>query len=688
MNIRVLLLLYAGVVLCIPAITQPFIDRHVEIMESLAESAESDEDTQPDYESLLKELEYLHENPLNLNAASFSELQKLPFLTDFQIQSLLEYRNQNGVLLSLYELQLVHGFLEETILKMIPYVTVDEPVLAQSQNFKDIFKYGRTEITLSGHRTIEQSAGYVSTDTNQEIPVYPGDPWHYYAKSGFQSGNRIDLGVTMEKDPGETFFSGSNPSGFDFYSAHIMAHDIGMLKSVVAGDYRLQFGQGLTLWNGYAPGKSSLPLNVIKRQDPVKKFTSAEENNFFRGMAASLAVKKFTLTGFFSSKYNDANITDTLDTGMHAFSAFLFNGHHRTKSETRDEKSVRVGAFGGNITYRGNYLKVGFTGIKYQFNSYLEQSEKLYKAFDFYGRSLFNAGLDYTLTLHNMQIAGEVSYGHEAFATLHSAVFNAGKYASFSVLYRHFPASFYSLYSAAFAEGSGNSNESGFYLGTVIHPAPYWTVSAYSDLYRFPWLRYQVSAPSSGSDYMATIGYIPDKNMEMLLRFKLERKQVSSGLEDQNVDDLVWSVYKGLRYYFSYRYNDLLQLRSRIEYVSVNKEEEDPDRGFMFYQDVVCHFRKIPAILNFRYAWFDTDNYRSRIYMYEQQTLSSFTSTALYDEGYRTYIMMRYNFTGGLSCWIRLARTCYAEKTTIGSGYDLIRSNSRHEIKFQVLIRI
>lgn len=688
MNIRVLLLFIAVDVICNSAFAQPVIIKHAEIIESLVESMEDNDHVNPDYESFLEDLEFLHEHPMNLNTASFQDLQKLPFLTDFQIQSLLEYRNENGFLLSLYELQLVHGFADETISQMLPYVFVNVPEPKRTLDVKDVFKHVRGDVTLSSNRTFEKPSGYTTVDPCSGTTIYPGDSWRYYVKAGFQFGNRIDLGITMEKDPGESFFSGSNSYGFDFYSIHLMAQDVGFLKAIVAGDYRLQFGQGLTLWNGYAPGKSSLPLNVVKRQNPVKKFTSVEENNFFRGMASSIVTGKFTLTGFYSSKDNDANITDTLDAGVPAFSSFLKNGYHRTKAEITDEKSVHISAFGSNITYRGNNLKLGLTCVKYQFNGYLQQSEKPYKAYDFFGNSLFNAGMDYTLTLQRIQLAGEVSYGNQAVATLHTAVFDASKYASVAVLYRHFPPAYFALHSAAFSENSDNSNENGFYLGAVIHPAPHWMISAYADFYRFPWLRYNVNAPSSGKDYLATIGFNPDKNMEMLLRFRLERDQVNATSDDPNVRELIGSDYIGLRYHFSYRYNDVLQLRTRIEYVSARIEKTSSDQGFVLYQDVVCYFRKIPAILYFRYAWFDTDNYNSRIYMYEQQTLPSFTGTPLYDEGYRTYVMIRYNFVDWISCWIRLSRTCYAEKTTIGSGHDQIFSNARHEIKFQVVIRL
>ncbi|MBN1158236.1 MAG: hypothetical protein JXA61_02545 [Bacteroidales bacterium] len=83
MNVRVLLLISAGIGVCNPALVQPVIEKHVEIIESLAESAEVSEDGKADYESLLEELEYLYEHPLNLNTATLYELQKTVFPDGF-----------------------------------------------------------------------------------------------------------------------------------------------------------------------------------------------------------------------------------------------------------------------------------------------------------------------------------------------------------------------------------------------------------------------------------------------------------------------------------------------------------------------------------------------------------------------------------------------------------------------------
>ena len=42
---------------------------------------------------------------------------------------------------------------------------------------------------------------------------YLGDPNHLFARYNFSSGRNVRAGITMEKDPGEKFFSGNNKNG-------------------------------------------------------------------------------------------------------------------------------------------------------------------------------------------------------------------------------------------------------------------------------------------------------------------------------------------------------------------------------------------------------------------------------------------------------------------------------------------
>jgi hypothetical protein len=80
-------------------------------------------------------------------------------------------------------------------------------------------------------------------------------------------------------------------------------------------------------------------------------------------------------------------------------------------------------------------------------------------------------------------------------------------------VYRNYSKNFYSAYSNAFGESSTNNNERGLYSGIIIRPAKSWELDAYADLFKRPWLAYQVDAPSIGTDYLVQLNYRPKKNL-------------------------------------------------------------------------------------------------------------------------------------------------------------------------------
>jgi hypothetical protein len=687
MNIRYLLLATTGFVVFHPVTAQSLIPISPGIMESIIESVGSQVNESADYEELFNEIEYLQRYPINLNKAEKEELQKLPFLTDFQITSLFEYREENGSLLSIYELQLIYGFTSEVISMMLPYVIVTDQEQVADFRLNEIKSRSNHEVVLRTQRVMEKALGYSVFDSATGNMRYPGNPWLINARYGFEFKNQLRAGLTVEKDPGEDFFKGSNRNGFDFNSAFVMINDVRPLKSAILGDYRLAFGQGLTLWSGAAPGKSSLPMNIVKRQDAVKAFTSADENNFFRGVAAAITWGRFTFTGFYSSKKRDANITDSLAPDRICFSSFQENGYHRTLSERADEKSVREQVFGGNLIFRNNFIKLGSTLVRYQFDKYMEAGNDLKDINGFEGNNLLNWGIDYSLTLNNIQLFGETSFGNHYWATLNGTLLHINKFVSFSLLYRNYGAGYFSLHSAAFSEGSSDSNEEAIYAGLVIHPAAKWKISGYADFYRFPWLKFKLSSPASGSDYLLQVDYSPKSYVDMYFRLKYESDPEDELPDSQIIPEISEIQHTGIRYHISYRISEKVSMQNRLEIISVKPETTGASKGILLYQDVEYRVKKIPVVIDFRIAWFNTGSYNSRIYAYEHDMAAGFSFSPLYNEGYRSYVMFRYDITRQISCRIRLSQTNFFGNTTIGSGFDAIDANTRSDIKFQLSAR-
>ncbi|WP_373843503.1 ComEA family DNA-binding protein, partial [Bacteroides heparinolyticus] len=108
------------------------------------EQLSADAGEEHDWEDELQELSRLLQEPLNLNAATKSQLEQFPFLTDIQIENLLAYIYLHGQMQTVYELQLVAEMDKHTIELLLPFVCV-QTVKVESRRYpalKTILKYG------------------------------------------------------------------------------------------------------------------------------------------------------------------------------------------------------------------------------------------------------------------------------------------------------------------------------------------------------------------------------------------------------------------------------------------------------------------------------------------------------------------------------------------------------------------
>ncbi len=684
------ILTYLFYTVSLPA--QNFSYDNYESLEDLTEEIFSATDLQVDYTTLFEELYYYYENPLNLNTASYNQLKKLYILTDFQIQSLLDYIKENGAIMSIYELNYVYGFSQKEIRFLIPFVSLEPVGPDETLMFRDIYRKGQHEMILRAQRILEKQNGYLPVsdsvlNINPNTGRYLGDPNKVYVRYKYNVQNRIFAGFTAEKDAGEEFFKGNNRYNFDFYSAYLQLNDIGVFKKIHIGDYHLQFGQGLTLWSGLAIGKTVFASNIKRREAGIKRYASTDENVFFRGAASTVSSGDVDVTLFFSRKKRDANIVDTIKPGFFEFSSFQNTGYHRTPAENYDEKAISETAFGANVSLKKKYWSLGTTFINYKFGGEQRESDRVYNRFDFTGDEITNIGVNYDANIDKINLFGEATIGNNAWGMIHGAMLYLNSLVSFSAYYRIYQKDFYTHFGNALSENSSNSNETGFYIGTEAYPFKYWRISAYADIYKFPWLKYNINMPSTGTDYFVQLDFVPDKNFETYLRINSENEFENNTIEDTLISKPEEINKLKVRIHFSYSLGDNLQLRNRIEINRIRRENVSPENGYLLYQDIIYNFRRLPATIYFRYGFFDTDTYYSRIYAYENDLLYSYSIPPLYYRGIRTYIMLKYSFTRGIDLWLKYGRTTYSNRDYISSGLSEISGNTKSEIKIQLRVK-
>ena len=659
-----------------------------DIVEEIAENT----DEELDYTTLFNNLEILAENPLDLNTATAEDFREILFLNEYQIYSIIRYRTKYHGFKTIYELAFVEGIDDLTMKYLYPFVTISDEKPKDKTNWKKVFSYGHHTVLGRYQRVLQPKTGYNISDSILQIKPdksrYLGNPDKYYLKYNYSYKKKISYGFTAEKDDGEQFFRGAQKYGFDFYSAHFMLGDMGVLKKVIVGDYIAQFGQGLTMWTGMSFGKGSGVEGIIKKPRLVDKYSSANESAFMRGEAATIKLKDFTITEFVSYKSLDAGIAqaDTLTEEEDLVTSFLETGYHRTPSEVAKRHTIKEFVTGGNVTWQGQKMKIGATGVYYSYSNPINTNDKAYEYFNFSGKSNFNFGVDYLFNLHKINIFGETSMSpNGGIATVDGVTIDFVPEFKMSALYRYYSPKYQNMYAQGFSEGNKTYNESGLYIGAEILPVKHLRLNVFFDSWKFPWLKYGVNAPSTGHEWIAEATYTPKRNIEMIFRAKYETKQKNTS-EEANIKEIINYSTSKYRYQINITPNEEWKLKSRIE-VSHYHRPDSASWGFLVCEDLQYKPTKLPLTFTARIALFDTQDYNSRIYAYEQDVLYAFTVPMFYGRGTRLALVIKYDVTDNIDLWFRIANTYYADKTTLGSGLDEIQGPNRTEVKLQFRLK-
>lgn len=678
---------------------------NIEYITDQLENIAQTTDMNLDYSDLVDEYLYYAENPININSIENRKLVEMNILNEAQLRNLNSYITNYGGLFSVYELKSITGFDVQTIKNILPFIRVSSLHEKEKINFNDVFKYGRHQIILRYQQVLEPSIGYetpIDSATYKPGSAYLGTPQKYYLRYGFNYKNKVRIGFTLDKDAGEVFLKNQLPDSlenlvgkkvsnvFDFYSAHAYVSDLGILRKAVVGDYHLEFGQGLTLWSGLAFGKSAEGIEMKRYGRGIRPNTSANENRFFRGVAATIGLKNVELTGFYSYNNIDANIlaSDTLNE-EDAISSIIETGLHRTINELFDKDAINITAYGGRISYQHRFFQLGAIAFQTKLSRSLQLSDDIYKQFYFQGSNLVNYGFDLNIDLGKLSLFGEFSVSSNGGL---AGIGGVNAYLSerfiFTILYHDYGKDYHNLLAYPFSESSAFLNEQGLYFGFKAFILPRLSLSGYLDYYKFPWLRYQTDAPSIGSDYVLQLDYNPSRNTSMYFRYRNRNKQENYSDDYDYIPVLSDISRNEFRFFISYQPFDFLIFKNRIDFTSYEEEFEEKESGYLIYQDILYRPDVFPVEVTFRYALFDTDGYDSRIYTYENDILYAFSVPSYFDKGQRIYLMLKWRALEQLNIWFRIGRLVYSDRNTVGSGSDLINENHKTEIKIQLQVKL
>ena len=645
-------------------------------------------------------LTHLANNPLNLNRASGPELSAIPSLSPAVARRIVRHRQKHGAFSTVEELTTVKGLGRSTLRTIRPYVRVaagnrraDSGTTSYPSvpSAKRILNNLELDVLQRMTRELDLGRGYAQDTTRT---TFEGSPARFTTRIRLGFERRFQVALTLDKDPGEPFhWSPDNDTyGFDHVAGNLALHDWGRLETLVLGDFSVQYGQGVALWQGLTFGKGRDAVSPLVRSGRgIVPFQSTSENRFFRGAAASVALTNdLSLSGFVSRRHRDATLDSSMADATSPLPARTLStgGQHRTLSEIRRKGTFGKTTVGGAAEYRTSSLLVGVTGHHSWFDRPLRPPpDRPDERFAVSGTQTGMASVFANAYLNDYTLFGEVAraptgtYGGVLGAALdHEAGVQA------LLLGRRFPRAFSGLYNSAIGESGSTQNEVGVYAGISLQVAKRWRIGGYVDQYRFPWLRFNVPRPTSGLDTRLVVEYDPRPWLSSYVQLRAEREEASTehrGPGGRILAGLRHEHRQSARWHLEYTFSDALTVRSRIQLSRFAVEGSSPSYGVLLSQGL--RLQPIESLqIDARLAFFDTDGYESRIYTYEHDLLYSFSVPVLFDRGRRSYVLVQYEPLPSLTLEAKYGVTWYPHRQTIGSGLNETPGNRSREIRMQL----
>jgi len=197
-------------------------------------------------EAAIEYLDELLRQPLNLNRASRQDLQRLPFLSPGQTDTLLSWRKLHGEFTSPGRVKMLLG--PETYGMILPFIEVSSPRYPSYLQFRQYFD--------------PDAPGAVQGKINQLI------------RGRYVYSNGLAVGYVAQKDFRE-------PSWTDYTSGFVVYYSDNWQGG--AGRFRLSTGQGLLFSNPFSRQTGSLAMLPFSAQknDLRETLSSSENDNLF-----------------------------------------------------------------------------------------------------------------------------------------------------------------------------------------------------------------------------------------------------------------------------------------------------------------------------------------------------------------------------------------------------------------------
>lgn len=529
----------------------------------------------------------LVQHPININTATREQLEAIPFLSAQQVEELMDYLHHYAPMRSTAELRLMK-------------------LLTPAQ--RELLSY----CVYIGERETKRYLHHELTAT-AKLPLSDGH-WFRYQ---MQYGDRLKVGLVGDADADEPFLRDCNRWGYDYYAPYVQLNHWRRLETLVLGSYKVSMGMGLVMNNSFSLGKIAMLQNLGRSTNTLRAHASRSEYAL-QGVGATLKLGRgWQATAFVGDVPMDA----TLNKDGSA-RTILTTGYHRTDSEISKKHNMHALKTGGTLRYTGHGLHLGLNALYVYLSRPLQPNiQQLYNLYKPQGSRFVNMSMEYGYVNSRWALNGETALdGNGHIATINSASVAMGNGLTLMALQRFYQYRYTSLDAQSYSDGGSVQNESGLYVGATWQTSNQWQLMAYVDWAYHPWVRYRQPAGTYTTDYLLQAMYTTG-SWKLSGRFRLKSQHQE----------------RRTRLTAEYNSNSGLVMRTQLDGVCMG--EKNTETGAMVSESLAYTYQWLR--LNAGAGYFRTDSYDTRMFVYENGPLYTYTMQQLYGEGIRYWLMLR-----------------------------------------------
>lgn len=582
--------------------------------------SDQDVDVEDQLERLSSQKKDSSRTTYSINKISEAELNQLGLLSKEQIKSFLVYRNQIGSFVNLYGIQAVPLWDSVTISTLIPFIVLNNNTLTLPTKNETWLLKDRWQSTIR-----------MSPFNVKKQDDWQGDNQYLGINIRYSPFDRLKMGISMEKDPGETLLKKGKPDYLSFFLTFQSKIKNGPI--IFLGDYKTSWGQGL-LNASYGAFKSIQTTDISRNPMQISAHKSFAENGFYRGLIIKYPLKK-NITWIPMISFNRRDASFKKDTIL-SISQLLLSGYHRTGNERNNQEVAQIFHLGSRIQWHQETMTLGLNAMYQKMNPGQGKPDNLYNQFYYSGKNYGGMSVDLHYALSNWHLSGEMAYS-KSVSSIIQLQHSLDKKLDIALLWRNYPKTYQGILSHAWGENSLNRNERGIYLGLIYQINLHWKISIFNDFYAHPWVRYQINSPTVGTEQRGRIAYEKRKGIKFYGEWHFKK--------EEETDNSV----QGVQFYNRVQYRGHIEIpgksilwRARFDWGKIVFGEKRLS-GYSFWLE--SWFKKITSkwTLSTRFGIYDTPGYEVRFYHFEQQVTGVYGLKPYYGKGVFLHLVGKLN---------------------------------------------